>query len=517
MDIEPTPTCAPSRSAGRWLWLTIASGAVMLAPSIWFGFGRDQAVHAYMGWAWLHGHWPYADVWEHNFPLTALTHAVQILICGHSMAAFRAFDGVWQLAVMAVLFMLGTRAAGPVAGVAAACLHAAYYLQLGYWSTGQRESFLMLFFLAAVECVLAHRTRPSFFYAVATGVLLGIACLYKPLAVVPAMVLVPFMLRAVPSPRVQLITLAALIFSAAFPCILLVALFMARGHADSLWEVAIQFNVEVYSLIRGEKEPFFLFTPLRHLTPLLIAGVVWAIARERRGNDDPTAFYVWLFGAWLLSYYLQGKQFAYHLLPNQTLACLLTGIAAADTVVSLRPRVRAVALGAFLGLLFLVSMPPTFPEIVRRRMPPSEQYQLYAGVKYSLAEVHAVARYLQERTAPDERIQVWGFEPGVYYLAQRFSASRFFTHHGLMMRPENGELSPLQIRWREEYLNTLSAAPPKFFVVMTNDADWYLPKGQFSDQALQSDFPALYERVLAPRYTPDTTIGRFLVYRLKTP
>ena len=78
----------------------------------------------------------------------------------------------------------------------------------------------------------------------------------------------------------------------------------------------------------------------------------------------------------------------------------------------------------------------------------------------------AVARI----TDADDRIQCWGYQPGVYLQARRINASRFSTTEKL------GQVKGFASRIEDELAETLQADPPVVFVISATDYTW-LVKG----------------------------------------
>ena len=133
---------------------------------------------------------------------------------------------------------------------------------------------------------------------------------------------------------------------------------------------------------------------------------------------------------------------------------------------------------------------------------------------FDFTESYEVAAYLRARTRPDERIQVWGYESLVYYLADRRAASRFQMTHPLVMRVPGEELTPMQLRWRAEFLEDVSLRPATYIVVVRQDNWWWAPEEQTSEQLLD-DFPE-WQRIIERDYEREHIIGRFLIYRRTT-
>ena len=130
---------------------------------------------------------------------------------------------------------------------------------------------------------------------------------------------------------------------------------------------------------------------------------------------------------------------------------------------------------------------------------------------FDFTESFDVAEYLRAHTSRDQPIQVWGYESLVYYLVDRPAASRFQMTHPLVMRVPGGELTPMQQRWRTEFMRDMRERPPRYVAVVRQDNWWWAPEEQTSEQLLD-DFPE-WKAIIAKSYRLEHTIGRFLILR----
>ena len=133
---------------------------------------------------------------------------------------------------------------------------------------------------------------------------------------------------------------------------------------------------------------------------------------------------------------------------------------------------------------------------------------------FDFTENFAVAEYLRAHTRPDERIQVWGYESLVYYLADRDAASRFQMTHPLVMRVPGQDITPMQRQWRQEFMRDMVQQRPAYIAVVKGDNWWWAPEEKTSEQLLD-DFPE-WKKFLANNYTLKHTIGRFLIYGFRS-
>jgi hypothetical protein len=149
--------------------------------------------------------------------------------------------------------------------------------------------------------------------------------------------------------------------------------------------------------------------------------------------------------------------------------------------------------------------------VTLRFLQPPAANEFHNPPVFDYTESYDAAAYLRAHTQPDDPIQVWGYESLVYYLADRTASSRFQMTHPLVMRVPGGELTPMQQRWRAEFLDAIATRPPAYVAVVRGDHWWWAP-GEQSSEELLDDFPA-WKAVIATHYGLERTIGRFLIYR----
>ena len=123
---------------------------------------------------------------------------------------------------------------------------------------------------------------------------------------------------------------------------------------------------------------------------------------------------------------------------------------------------------------------------------------------YSLSADRAVARELRSRTRSGAPIFVWGFEPVIYWLADRPPASRFIYN------------VPQRTSWereraRYELLVDLHTRPPAAIVVQRNDVFGAVTGNDLDSHRELPNFPEL-QAIVDGRYDPVATIEDFDIY-----
>ena len=507
----------------RAAWVIVVCAAV-LAPTLTYRMGVDQGVFAYMGAALLEGRWPYLQTWESDFPGLVFLQAGEILTLGRSGAAFRAFDLLFQLGNAYLVFRIAARTTGRAAGLLAAVLFCLIYQGYGPWNTAQREGFALLFVLAGYWLYFTAERRGPMGTAVLIGLGLGVAVTIKPTILALGLFYLPLMsqLRSRQAMRLAAAAGAGLIAPAA----IIVIGYWAAGGLVQMYEACVAFQ-NVYAERLRASAPFW---------------TVWLTRAGRLGTNAwvlPAAYVPFLFWRherrarlmlWLgylgsvYAVWIQGTFAGYHYLPGLAIGSVLVGnmfsftirwaLSWTNTITAAR-RV-SVELGLAVVLLVAVSFvylrnAPVQHLLSRRFLGAPAPNEFRIDPVFDFTESHDVAAHMRERTQPAEPIQVWGYESLVYYLAERPAASRFQTTHALVMRAPGGEITPMQRRWRAEFMDDLARRPPAYIAVVRGDHWWWAPEEKTSEQLLE-DFPE-WKDLIDRNYALETTIGRFLVFR----
>jgi hypothetical protein len=128
------------------------------------------------------------------------------------------------------------------------------------------------------------------------------------------------------------------------------------------------------------------------------------------------------------------------------------------------------------------------------------------------AVLDSVGAFLQSHTIPNDRVQFIGEYVYPLYYSNRVSATRFIIMAPLVMRGANG-LTAYQLRWRNEFLDSLTTHPPIYIVVP--DAPDYARghlNGHLGHEILEKDLTEVGDFVNL-HYHSEAKIGAFTLYR----
>ena len=459
------------------------------ASSILHPFSRDQGIYAYAADQMLNGHVLYRDIYVFKPPVTVFVHAASLLLFGHHMWSIRVFDILWTLATIAVLHTFVVRSTGSrtwafVTGV----MWAYTYHHIDWWNSAQTDGWANLpiagaFLLATPRDEDRALARPAS-HALA-GVLLGVAFLFKYTIAVfaPWLVLMPVMLRG----KRGLTDAAAMIVGGMVGAGLILGYLAGTGGFEQF--IATQRDVTMPYSDLARALPLWgrLGLLAKRIgafdAPGLVYGgatlpmLAWLCFRapERRTQWRwfTATMALWTLGA-VASGWVQKKMFPYHFLPFIAPMSVLAGGAAgrlADRFAAAPGRWWIAPLSGVLVTALLAALPPFSARwgiMERIALTDYTLEQRWIDVNQhsrdmSSVTCYRVADWLRANTEADDPVFLWGYDPIIYFLADRDLVSRFPYTYPLVVT-----FAPKALR--DELIASLNANPPVVFGVSSHDA-----------------------------------------------
>jgi hypothetical protein len=541
------PVARPSLgvpTAAAVLLVAAALGSVSLV----LPFGRDQGTFAFVADRCLRGDVLYRDVYFDKPPMTVATYALAQVAFGRTMTAIRILDLLWASACAVLVASIGARLVprgGRALPLLSAVLFAYSWAGLDYWNAAQAEGWLLLPTLLSVWLVL--RVRPGgdggrsglMRGAAGAGAAAAFAFLFKYTAGLGIVVPAVLAFGAARTPRERRGACVALAAGFAVPVL---AALLALGVAGA-FDGFLDSQARWLSRYAGVREDTGFASAIRQFTgyfraayplPALlgVTGAAWTVARllapgrRREVLRVPALLGLWT-AASALGVILQGKYFVYHFLPMVPPLALLGAWCAVDALGALRDRVRAPALPRALAAALLIGLllAPSYRARIRDLLDvaggavPRQEYwarPAFATLDFSLRDDLRLVRFLEQRTRSGDRVDIWGFEPLVNWLADRPPVGRFAYNVPLAGAAHLPAL-------RREYVTTLRSDPPEWFVVQRGDAIPFTVGHAEDSQGRLREFPEL-ARFVQERYEPCGAVGsldqlrrpdepRFLVLR----
>lgn len=473
-----------------------------------------------MGDLLMGGQLPYLGSWDQNFPGIVPIHAFEILLFGKSQLAFRIFDVLAQLSTCWFAMRLASRFGGKLAAFLAPLLVALYFLHQGFWMAGERDTYVTLLLLAAMDTLVSRTTiRLPFILA---GVLIGYALLIRPTYVFAA--LAPFVLMLGTQPlRPQLRNAGRYLLGLAIPWAVILVVYGISGGLREFVLATVSFNTEIYI---GQGAVFDLWQPVRFYWLTAIAALfgLWFVIHNR-----DTRFTVYwgisLAGA-IASLLALYRHSVYHYHPAMVLLIVMASIGFGALLAKVKAKgawSRVATTAGILSIILFFSF-----QAVRGNTIQFILQDALSGRLTSLEDVYhvfepspdfgyrvqrSVGEYLSARGIAGQPVQMFGPYSYPQYLADASTASRFQTLHALVMRRDDAPLTDFQLAWRNEYMKDLERIRPKFFIVCdAPPAFRQYYGGRLGHEILREDFTSLGSWV-AQKYEMDTVLGAFTVYR----
>jgi len=522
--------------------------AVLLGSvSLIYPFARDHGIFAFIADSALHGKVMYRDILMGVLPMTVVVHELAMIMFGRSMAALRILDLLWTMATAALVFAFVRRAWSRVwLAMTAGMMYSFLYYLFDFWNTAQSDGFLNLPVAAAFVLVAVVRTpkpgvdeRRGGIVSFLAGLLIALSLLFKSTIglLVPGLaVFVLFGGRHGDSGpawnwrRFAMFAAGVLVALSSAVAVMLVG-HSWSGFIEGQMRIALPYSrmssADDGLLVRAVHVVVRLFTEpgLRIGAGIGALGFVLAVSglagsSERCHFPLPVALVLMWLGAALASVYVQGKFFFYHYLPLLPPLAILGALAlvafhdwVATRLARGTPRLLLFAAIAA-GLLVSTGYPVRFLNLGHVVLGGASRNDywfsdIHDTPGFSLGEQMTIADYVRKRTAPTDRVFVWGVDPLVNLLAQRPTVSRFIYNH------------PLAATWawpgyRTELMHALEADTAAIFITEHDDATpWVTGNGRDSYEALMA-FPKLRDFVVA-NYELETRVGRFDILRRAGP
>lgn len=467
--------------ARRALQAIVPSLIVALPPLYWVyegtkrasltTLGRDQGIFQYVAWAMSQGQRAYGDIRDVNGPLTPFIHFVFQKLGGTDEHRFRELDLVTTGFVYALVgFCLpglvgevraGTRGVARRLGWALASwvVLSGQYLLYIYWDIAQRESFFNWFLLSSVALQLAGQgafrrvgASPRRWRVLvgAAGALSLVTWFGKPTYAIFTLVQVVSLLfddvRALP----RRARLAPFVVGGALGAASQLLFLLVYGDLGAFVRISLAEVPTVYRFIwpRTLSEIFSVEAFATVSAHALVTSVLMLALLTYRELPRRLLPIVLMPIGGLVSVVAQAKGFPYHFHPvsaGLTVQWLVLVVwlfervrkgTARGSLVRLIPAVAAAALAAKVAF----AMPQshyvqsvwlyTKARDVEERS--SHDYLVYFQTSdFFPWELRQAARYLERNTKPTDRVQSYGMDPYLLFLARRLSATPYIYAYDL--------------------------------------------------------------------------------------
>ena len=460
-------TGAPAAGAERSRWapsagivLTGLAGLIALARLRTWDEppAPDPPIYAVIAHELRSGRWLYVDVWDHKPPAIHVSYYLAETVAGYGLGQ------IYLLSVgAAVLTLVGVYAAGRALGGRAGGLWAAGFWALIWgdvWVQGNQptpEAFIS----ACLVGALALLAAPGRGRALAAGVLVALAVLYKPVAAMPGVALL--VARVIAPPRAMprrraLAEVGLTVGAAGVVAGAVLGYFAASGRLRALLDAVVVYNRffagSLTANLGDGVTPARLFpSALSGLWPLgalavpgLGVGLRWG-PRSAWGLVAAyliaTPFAIALAGRFSIHYY------QLWLPPLALAAGGALGVVLSQPVA--RSRRWAWLAGTGVALLLLAYQLPVYARSA------AEWSRIKHGEHYLV--MTRLGRELDGLLAPGETFYTWLTEPLLYFVSRRSPPSGLFLVNPLVYGPLAATLTARALRDLEQRPPELLVAP----------------------------------------------------------
>jgi hypothetical protein len=435
--------------------------------------GRDQGIFQYVAWAVAHGDVDYREVRDVNGPLTHIVHMIFLALGGADEHRFRSLDllvtGLTFGLVGACLPGIARRARVPLIeraawGFAGWVILSGQNLLYLYWDLAQRETFANWFMLSSVALQLVAQRQlrgpreggPLLAMIKRSPLLLLVGALsaipwfgkptYALFTIVQVLALVLDDELGIPRAKALLV----LAIGGAIGAATQIGFLLVYGDLGVFLKIYLVDVPTMYRFIlpRSPQEILSLhwagaIAALSLGTSLFMLGLIWDRQMPRRAIAIALCPLVAILGV-----LAQGKGFPYHFHPVSASLHVqwLVLVAWAWDRYRLAPRSRLfVRMIPFLaaGLLTtkIASGMEASPHIqaiwILGKAGDAEERSSHDYLVYFRDrdffpwEMRQTAAYLKEHTKPTDRVQTYGMDPYVLFLAERHSATPYIYAYDL--------------------------------------------------------------------------------------
>jgi hypothetical protein len=511
----------------KLFWFGILSASILSNPLTAYP-GRDSGIFLYIGALILKGRIPYRDVWENKGPLVFYINALGLFLTGGSRWGIWLLEFTFFLAASIIGYVTIKRMLGVIPALIGTFMWvsaAGNVLQGGNFS----EEYSLLFSFVAIWLFLNSMEQPqNKFFNLLIGVTLGFNILLRPnnISIQVAIVGAYFILALFSRDWWLLVQRAAQIVIGMLSVLIPVLLYFAAHAAlTEMINVVIVFNTQ-YSEGGG------------------LARSVAGIANAARGIGFPLTA-VALLG-YILALIFLFKKDSFNTPRGNFLLVILIGLPLEAFLSGLSGRNYphyfigwALYVGILWSYVFYIFITQFVPNAARFSTPlvliliiavfitRVDAWKNYVAGLTQLAAQNTrleyrdpVADYIQQNTAPEDKVLVWGFRPIINFVSERESPASYLPY------PLSHVDTPLAQRWADEFYSQLTANPPALIVNMIEPADRErIPdldpevrkryKIKWKDVVLAHNYKDTLD-FISRNYTRIDTINGSDIYRLNT-
>jgi hypothetical protein len=437
---------------------------------------RDEGEYAYAGQLMLQGYPPYHLAYNMKLPGTCAAYAGMMAAFGQTVAGIRIGMMIVLIINTLLVFFLGRRLFGILAGTVAA---AAYTLMANRLSTmsldGHATHFIVLMALAGTLLLLHAIKTQRRLILFGSGLCFGLAFLMKQHGILFAVFGLFFWAWSEWKQKAswrRLIRQGSILVAGMILPFLITCFIVWRGGAfGQFWFWTVRYGAAYEKILKLPRA----WALLQIMLPWFPRPVViWLIAafgltaifwnrQARRERVFLLSFTLFSILAVVPGFYFRPHYFLVMLPAAALLAGL--GISAAYEYLQEREASTAITLIpiAFFVLSYVVALQGQRRYLFQMD-PVQVNRQMHA--KHGFPEAETVAHYITDHSSPQDQIALLGSEPEIYFYSKRRSATGYIYMYPLL------ENQPFAQQMKNDMVREIESSQPKIIVFVDNQLSW---------------------------------------------
>jgi Dolichyl-phosphate-mannose-protein mannosyltransferase len=437
---------------------------------------RDEGEYAYAGQLMLEGYPPYQLAYNMKLPGTCAAYAVMMTAFGQTVAGIRIGMMIVLIVNTLLVFFLGRRLFGILAGSVAA---AAYTLMANRLSTmsldGHATHFIVLMALAGTLLLLHAIDTQRRLIMFGSGLCFGLAFLMKQHGILFAVFGFFFWAWSEWKQNAswrRLIRQGSILVAGMILPFLVTCFIVWRGGAfGQFWFWTVRYGA-AYEKILKLPRAWALLQIMLPWVPRPV--VIWLMAafgltavfwnrQARRERVFLLSFTLFSILAVVPGFYFRPHYFLV-VLPA---AALLAGLGISAAYEYLQEREASTAITLIPVAFFVLSYVAALQGQRRYlfQMDPIQvNRQMHA--KHGFPEAEAVADYITVHSSDQDRIALLGSEPEIYFYSKRRSATGYIYMYPLL------ENQPFAQQMKNDMIREIETSQPKIIVFVDNQLSW---------------------------------------------
>jgi hypothetical protein len=510
------------RLACLWCWVVLAliiiGAAAIRARLLSMPLERDEGEYAYIAQQMLKGVPPYESGYSMKLPGIYAVYALFFVVFGQTIEAIRTGLIIFNSVTILILFLLTRRLFGQIAGVAAAAAYAIMSLARSVDGlSANAEHFVVLPVLIGMLLISRPSESPKLLKIFCAAIMFGSAFIIKQHGIFFAVFAAVYLLysdlryrrfQLINTIRNQLVFIAG----AALPFVLVCLFYRHIGVFDKFWFWTFTYAGKyTTSLALADILKNFLarFGGLVYHTipvwPVALFGILRLFLDK---TIRPSVLFVAGFLMFSFISVCPGFYFREHyfilFLPA---AAILAGAGFDFLANMLAGRMHRLEYGfvvVLAGLMFSGYLLYDQRKFLFEGDANQVCRRIYTGNPFP--ESVEVAKYIKQRSSPDDTIAVIGSEPQIYFYADRRAATKYIYVYPLT------EIHDYAAEMQKEMISQVETVRPEFVVLVNVRSSWLNSPGtnKFILDLVDSYVPKYYDLVgIADIISENVTIYRW--------